>query len=321
MKTRAVARSRYIHPLFQIHPIMELRQLKYFVKVAETLNFSEASRALFITQSTLSQQIKQLEQEMGTMLFVRDSHSVSLTEAGSELLPYAVRTLQDAQLCHERMNDLRELLAGTLNIGVTYSFSPILTETLLDFMKLYPGVKLNIYYKPVSELMTMLSEREVDFVLAFRPRQATDGIESHALFQNYLAVIVNSCHPLASKQKVTMEELSHYDLALPTKGLQARNYFDAIVMPKGMDMRVRIELNEVNILLKLISCSNLVTVLAEATTHNVKGIKAVPLDIAANEMIGCVHTLRDSYHKRSMREFVRMLSESAAIHERVNAWL
>lgn len=60
---------------------MELRQLKYFVKVAETLNFSEASRTLFITQSTLSQQIKQLEQEIGSPLFQRDSHRVCLTEA------------------------------------------------------------------------------------------------------------------------------------------------------------------------------------------------------------------------------------------------
>lgn len=118
---------------------MELRQLKYFVKVAETLNFSEASRNLFITQSTLSQQIRQLEQELGTALFQRDSHRVELTEAGSELLPYAMRTIRDSQLCFERMNDLRDLLAGTLNIGVTYSFSPVLTETLLDFMKLYPG--------------------------------------------------------------------------------------------------------------------------------------------------------------------------------------
>lgn len=300
---------------------MELRQLRYFVKVAETLNFSEASRALFITQSTLSQQIKQLEQEIGAQLFLRDSHSVSLTEAGSELLPYAVRTLQDSQLCLDRMNDLHDLLAGTLNIGVTYSFSPILTETLLDFMKLYPGVKLNIFYKPVSELMVMLAGREVDFVLAFRPRQAVEGIESHILFQNYLAAIVNPGHPLASQQSVTLDELSRYDLALPTRGLQARNYFDAVSAARGSDMRVRIELNEVNILLKLISCSKLVAVLAEATTHNFSGVKAVRLDVPTNEMTGCVHTLRDSYHKRSMKEFVRMLSESAAIRERVNAWL
>ena len=61
---------------------MELRQLRYFVKVAETLNFSEAARCLFVTQSTLSQQIKQLEQELDTVLLTRTSHSVSLTEAG-----------------------------------------------------------------------------------------------------------------------------------------------------------------------------------------------------------------------------------------------
>lgn len=300
---------------------MELRQLKYFVKVAETLNFSEASKALFITQSTLSQQIKQLENEMGAKLFQRDSHSVGLTEAGSELLPYARKVILASQLCVDRMNDLKELAAGTLNIGVTYSFSPILTETLLEFMKLYPGVKLNIFYKPMSELMTMLVNREVDFVLAFRPRQAVEGVESHSLFQNYLAVIVNSDHPLASQSKVTLDELRNYDLALPTRGLQARNYFDAVSARLGMDLRVRIELNEVNILLKLISCSKLVTVLAEGTTHNVRGVKAVPLDIPSNEMDGCVHTLRDSYHKRSMCEFVRLLSESAAIRERVNAWL
>ena len=64
---------------------MELRQLRYFVKTAETLNFSEAARLLYVTQSTLSQQIRQLEQELDTMLFVRDSHNVTLTDSGERL--------------------------------------------------------------------------------------------------------------------------------------------------------------------------------------------------------------------------------------------
>ena len=81
---------------------MELRQLKYFVKVAETLNFSEAARLLCVTQSTLSQQVKQLETELDTPLLIRSSHSVTLTEQGLELLPYAKRTLDDAETCwHE----------------------------------------------------------------------------------------------------------------------------------------------------------------------------------------------------------------------------
>lgn len=300
---------------------MELRQLRYFVKVAETLNFSEASRALFITQSTLSQQIKQLEQELGSQLFQRDSHSVALTEAGSELLPCAVRTLQDARLCLDRMADLNNLLAGTLNIGVTYSFSPILTETLADFMHLYPGVKLNIFYRPVSELMEMLLSRDIDFALAFRPRMNMEGVESHTLFQNYLAVIVGENHPLAKRSSVTLEELSDYDLALPARGLQARNFLDSLLLERPASLRVRAELNEVNILLKLIAGGRLASVLAEASTHSYPGVKALRLDVPGNEMTGCVHVLADSYRKSSMKEFVRMLSESAAIRERVNAWL
>ena len=105
---------------------MELRQLKYFVKVADTLNFSEAARQLFITQSTLSQQVKQLEYELGSQLLVRTSHSVALTEAGRELLPYARKTLKDAEMCQARMDDINSMAVGTLNIGVTYSFGSIL---------------------------------------------------------------------------------------------------------------------------------------------------------------------------------------------------
>lgn len=299
---------------------MELRQLKYFAKVSETLNFSEAARSLFITQSTLSQQIKQLENELDTPLLIRSSHKVTLTEAGEMILPHVHQILYEAESCADRINDLNKIATGTLSIGVTYSFSPILTETLLLFMKQYPKIKLNIYYKPMIELMDLLKERVVDFVLAFKPTQPVEGVESHILFQNYLAAIVSEHHPLASKNKVTIPELQSYDLALPSKGLQARNAFDWIISPHDT-FRVRIELNEVNILLKLIRQSMLVTVLSEATIHNESGVKAIPLDIPDNEMAGCVHILKDSYRKKSMQEFIRMLGESLAVKERQNAWL
>lgn len=300
---------------------MELRQLRYFVRVAETFNFSEAARSLFVTQSTLSQQIKQLEQELDTRLLTRTSHAVALTEAGSELLPYARRTLQDADLCTQRLGDLRQMLCGTLNIGVTYSFGPILTETLVTFMRQYPRVKLNIFYAPMAQLMDMLKERKVDFALAFRPSDPIPEVDSHVLFQNFLAVIVGDMHPLASRRKITLAELSGYDLALPARGLQARNALDAVLRQYPTDLRIRVELNEVNILLTLIRQNRLATVLAEASIHNEDGVRAIRLDIPANEMAGCVHTLHDSYHKRSMQEFVRMLSDSVAVRDRVNSWL
>ncbi len=299
---------------------MELRQLKYFVTVARTLSFSEAARQLCITQSTLSQQIKQLEGELRTELFTRTSHSVSLTEAGSEILPYACETVNCADACMNRLADLRDMSVGTLNIGVTYSFSPILTETLLRFRKQYPHIRLNIYYRPMAELMDMLRARAVDFALAFRPTRGIEGVESHILFQNYLAAIVGEHHPLAARERVTLRELEDYDLALPTKGLQARNAFDEVAAGFP-DSRIRLELNEVNILLKIIRHTGLVTVLAEASIHDESGVRAVRLDSPGNEMAGCVHTLRDSYRKRAAQEFIRMLGESDAVRYRQNAWI
>lgn len=299
---------------------MELRQLRYFAKAAETLNFSEAAKVLNIAQSSLSQQIKQLEDELGVQLFLRNSHSIRLTEAGEEMLPFALRTIYDADTCTDRIHDLRELLTGTLNIGVTYSFSPILTESVILFMKMYPHIKLNIIYKPMGELMDLLAKRELDFVLAFKPTCPVENVESHILFQNCLSAVVCSTHPLASKKKVSLAELQKYDLALPSKGLQARNAFDSIVTSYD-SFRIHIELNEVNILLKLIRQTNFVTVLAEDSIYNERDVKAIPLDVPDNEMTGCVHILKDTYHKNSMKEFVRLLSESLAVKKRQNSWI
>ena len=299
---------------------MELRQLRYFAKAAETLNFSHAANCLNMAQSSLSQQIKQLEDELGTQLFIRDSHSIRLTEAGEEMLPFALRTIHDAEACADRIRDLRKMLTGTINIGVTHSFSPILTETVISFLKMYPKIKVNIVYKQMNELMELLSNHELDFVLAFKPIQPLPNVESHILFQNTLSVIVGNNHPLASKDKVSISELEKYDLALPSKGLQARNAFDHIV-PDYDKFKIRIELNDVNTLLKLVRQTNLVTVLAEDSIYGVCDVKAVPINVPDNQMSGCVHLLKETYRKHSMQEFIRILTESIAVKRFQNNWI
>lgn len=299
---------------------MELRQLRYFTRAAETLNFSDAAKSLNIAQSSLSQQIKQLEDEFGTQLFIRNSHSIRLTEAGEVMLPFAMRTIHEAEACADRINDLRKLLTGTLNIGVTHSFNPILTESVISFMKMYPGIKLNVVYKQMNELMELLSKREIDFVLAFRPIQPLADVESHILFQNSLSAIVGVSHPLAAKDKVTVAELERYELALPSKGLQARNAFDSIISDYN-HFKIRIELNEVNTLLKLVRQTCLVTVLAEDSIYDVRDVKAVPIDVPDNQMAGCVHILKGTYRKHSMQEFIRILTESIAVKRLQNNWI
>lgn len=299
---------------------MELRQLKYFIKTAELLNFSEAARSLFITQSTLSQQIKALEDELGSPLFFRDSHSVSLTECGQRLLPLARQTVTDADTCKTKIQDLQEMVSGTLNIGATYSFSPILKETIKNFIDKYPGVRLNITNKSMEELMDLLRRREVDFVLAFKPNETYEEIESRVLFEDHLSVIMNRNHPLAGSESITVDELRKHRLAIPAKGLQARNMADKYFNFLGADFNVSVEVNGVYNLLDLVQSSNLLTVLSDATIRDRDRLKAIPLDVANNQMQGCVHILKKSYQKRSAEIFIKMLRQSLAIFELSGKW-
>ena len=292
---------------------MELRQLRYFLKVAELLNFSEASKALFVTQSTLSQQIKQLETELDSTLFERNSHEVTLTEAGKKLVEYAQTVVVDADICQQKMNDLKDLATGELNIGVTFTFSPLLTETVLDFMKRYPGVRLNIIYKTMAELMDMLQRHEVDFVLAFKPTEKNERVESYVLFNNKLVAAMSVTHPLAKRKSITIDDLKYCQVAMPAHGLQNRNAFDNIAEQSAKNINIRLEINDINILLKLVRQSKLVTVLAEAALHNEEGLVGIPLEMGNTDMEGCLHTLKNGYIKHSARAFYRLLSQSHTI--------
>ena len=104
---------------------MELRQLKYFVEVGRLRSFSLASKSLFITQSTISQQIQKLEEELGVELLTRDTRHVTLSDYGEQFYPCAVQVLEEARAGVERIRDVGALKVGTLSVGATYSFGPL----------------------------------------------------------------------------------------------------------------------------------------------------------------------------------------------------
>ena len=295
---------------------MELRQLKYFIRLAETLNFSAAAKELFITQSTLSHQILQLENELRQPLFLRNSHEVTLTEAGQTLLPLAKETLRAADNCTLRLEELTTLSGGELNIGVTFSFASIMAETVTAFLRKYPQVKMNVTQSTMAELIAQLENHELDFVLAFKPTVANPRIESRVLFHHRLAAIVNEHHALASRSSITQEELQRYDLALTRRGTQARSAFRQAVADHDYHYKIKVEMNTVYLLFRLVRKSNYVTILSESTVVGEQGLKAIPIidtDIPGKQMLGCIHLLKNAYVKNSAREFTRMLSESTSM--------
>lgn len=292
---------------------MELRQLKYFVAVARTLSFSEAARQLYVTQGTLSQQIMLLEDELGSLLFERTSHKVTLTEPGMVLFPLAKNIIQQVEQCKLQVGDLRKALGGELNIGMTYSFSDLITDTVRDFLKTYPGVKLRIYYKTASELYQMMVKGELDVILAFKPVVQHKDLVSETLFNFDLCAVMRKDHPLSDRKVLTLEELKNFNIALPGSGLQARKTFEKFNNIDTNGLNVRVELNDPNVIMDLVQSSNLVTILSSLAALYRPNLAAVPLEGYIGKMEGCVHWLKGAYHKKSAEAFIEMVRESAAV--------
>lgn len=291
---------------------MELRQIRYFLQIAETSSFSEASRQLCVSQSTVSQQIKQLEDELGAELFVRDSHSVKLSDYGIQFLPYAKNIAEDVRSGVARIKDVSGLSVGTINIGATYTFCPLLGKTIEEFMKEHKGISIKLTCASMEELMQMLEDGELDTVLSYRPSRHFDNIESHILFNSNLCVIARRDHPLAGKDKVRLVDLEKFPMALPSRGLQARNEFDRLLFGQNYRFDVRLEVNDLNMLLDLVSRTDMITFLSAATVKDNPEFCTIDIDHNETEMVGSYHLLKGQYIKVATRAFLKSLIKNNA---------
>lgn len=288
---------------------MELRQLRYFLKAAELQNFTEASHFLFIAQSTLSQQINQLENELGILLFDRVGKRLFLTEAGKEFVPFAKQTIQDAELGKQRLLDLQGIKAGSLRIGITYSLSFGLASIIQRFIEEYPQVKLEIVYSTALDLWERLKNRELDIVLSFKTIEYDDSIEMTDLFEVSLCAIVHYRHPLAFRKEVSLQELQSYSLALPSKGLNARARLDKLMLENNIILEPRLEMNDANFLLQLVEKSLFVTVLSQATILDRKDLKAIYIQNQSKKMMASVLVRKGSYQKESAKAFIQLYQD------------
>ncbi|MBQ0072881.1 MAG: LysR family transcriptional regulator [Prevotella sp.] len=297
---------------------MELRQLKYFVGIAETGRFSEASRQLFISQSAVSQQIKALEEELGTQLFIRQQHSVALTESGRELLPLAKQILKGVTNCYERISDLKGLLCGELNIGLTFTLEPYMRETMLNFMKKYPKVQLNANYKNLVDLLKKLRDKEIDLMLSMMPTSPHDFCNSIPLTEYRLSAIMRKTHPLAKKKELTFQDLLPHKLILPEKGLRDRNAIESFVHKETGNLNVRSLVSDVNAILNLLEESNYISILAEDAIINRPDLCSIPIKELKEPIKVYAHYNNNVDLKHSAEVFIKIFKESSALYIKNN---
>lgn len=286
---------------------MELRQLKYFITSADTLNFTEAARQCFITQSTLSQQIKQLETELGVQLFERIGKRVFLTETGRDFLPYARQTVADADYGVQRIKDMEDLKTGRLCIGTTFGLSALITDAIARFSEQYPEVHLEVMFLKQDELIDAVRERKVDFALTFEMMEKDDLLTEQPVKTYHLCAIVSDQNPLAQQATVSLRQLADYNICTPARGMNARRMFDSLTNKKGIELQPKLEINEIHTLLHLVRTGRWVAILVDSITHGEEGLCAVPLREAALPMPVVWLYPKDMYIRKAMQKFMELI--------------
>lgn len=289
---------------------MELTQLKYFIRLAEVLNFTEASKQLFITQSTLSQSIRQTESELGTPLFERIGKKVYLTDAGEAFLPYARQSIIETETGIQKLRDMQQVYKGELRIGVIYSLCPMLAESVVRFTKEYPDIKLVLTQSTsISDMTTMLRENEVDFALAYKLDALSALTEKIDLCPDPLCVIVHKRSPLASQSKISIQALTHYSLALLKSGSYTRNVIEKVAMKNGITLQPMAEINDTNLLLQMVCTGNWISILSQHSVDSMPDLKAIPLKEKGGEMCVCLFLLKDRYKKLATLRFIEIIQK------------
>lgn len=231
---------------------MELRNIKSFIKVAEFENLSRAAEALGYAQSTITTQIQQLEQELGTTLFDRIGKRVLLSENGRTFLAYANEMLKlEAEALASVSEDKPP--SGTVRIGITETIGGSFFSALLEeYLEKYPEIRVEIICGVTLELYDQLEKGGLDIILLLdRPiyRPALQTVFSHPCAVPF---VCSAAHPFANQKEISPEKLTHETLLLSEKNNNYRQVFDELLSEHGILLEKPQELSHLTIILSFL---------------------------------------------------------------------
>lgn len=209
---------------------MELRQLQYFLAVAEELNFSRAAERLRITQPPLSLQIQNLEKELGIPLFYRNNRHVELTDAGRVFFDEVCRIFDSLHRAIENAQRTHHGEIGTLKVGFVGSATyDILPAVLREFRTLYPDVQVHLFEMSTPVQIQALRDKEID-IGVLRPPVHSDALCTKIVSTIPCVLAVPKQHPLLERENISLSDLSPYPFVMLSRKTWAGLYNEILAL-------------------------------------------------------------------------------------------
>lgn len=194
---------------------MDIQQLNCFISVAQTLNFSEAARRNFVSQSTVSRYISDLEKEFGVQLFTRSHRDVLLTHEGKTLLPYALEMIATLGKAKKVIDKLQNGGTGKLSVGCDVTSPLFPSRCIADFTAKYSGISVELKKLGAADRSAAITGGEFDY--CFMPRDMvpeSSGIETVVTHTESLVVVSSAESPLKGRKSISLSELAAQRLVL-----------------------------------------------------------------------------------------------------------
>lgn len=249
---------------------MTIVQLEYLLAVANFGSFSVAAEHCFVTQPSLSMQIKSLEDELGVMLLDRSKKPVIPTEAGEAVLAQARETLREYNSIKEVVARIKGEMSGRIRLGVIPTIAPYMLHKFIpDFVRRYPKVELEIREMKTEYIIDALNRDRIDAALV-AGGTCGDGILEYDLFDDRFFAYVSPDSPLYNKSNIRIEDIDMRDLILLSSGNCMRDQvLELCQARKGVPAHYSFESGSLDTLMRIVDCTSCMTVIPEMAVEYV----------------------------------------------------
>ncbi len=278
--------------------------------LASVLNFTEAARRLFITQSTLSQSIRHTEEYLGVPLFERIGKKVFITDAGNTFLPYAQKVLTEAERGVQRVKDLQGINTGELKVGVISGLRNILISSISVFTEKYPDIRLQLHHSSSArELANLVLEDKVDIALTFLPGNMSPLLDYKVLFQSKLK-IMTAKRGMRDSCSVSLKEIEQKPIVLPPMGTYIRTVIDDLTIRYKLNMQPCAETNDSTTLVQMVRTGKWISIGTDTSICQYPDLSGITIEEPTPQFTAAVLLRKTGYHNQATQNLIKMIHDN-----------
>ena len=260
---------------------MTLKQLEYFLALSKNCHFSNTATEIYVSQSTLSHSISDLESELGVKLFERNGNNVSLTKYGEKYAEMVSPILTSLEKANSYLSEMSPERLSDVHVGVFPSLQTDFSRLIIRrFNELNPGNRINIIFYDRKRNHQLVSEVEAGIIeMAFSTAGAilNADVQQQQLFRQRYYLYVPDTHHLAERDYVTFEDFCDEKVVLIAKHMSSRPYIDTIFESRGVRLRIASEQLSAQSVLNYVSNGYGVTLFPYTKSYETVGVKSIPI--------------------------------------------